>query len=1777
MFNRIIFLPKKRYIYKQKLKYSNPKIKVVKGHKNKLIIRLLNILNKNISNANLIFLIFIFLFCQINTSKNIELRELNNNNFIIITIYGIGDLSIINETYGSLITSIIINDNEEISENINAVQNFDSTNTNTIKISFDNQLNSINSIFKNLQNITNINLTNLDFSLITDMESSFEGCISLKSVDLSNIDASKVTSMKNMFKDCKLLESVNFSNFKTEKVKSLEQIFFGCETITSIDLSSFETPDLISLSGSFNGCKSLTYVNLDNFQTSKVTHMDFMFKDCNSLPFLNLNNFNTESVQYMNNMFDQCHSFTFLNLSNFKTPSLLKMNSMFYNNKNLLSLDVSNFNTTLVSDMGQVFDSCHSIKSLNLSNFYTPATISIFHMFYGCYQLEFLDMSNFNTERIKNMQNLFINCRSLKSLNLSSFNTFNVETMESMFIACINLEILDISSFDTKSVKSMSNMFKNCNKLKSLDLKHFYTPNLEKMNEIFCACNSLVYLDISNFDTTKIRDMSYVFFYCKALESINIQNFETSLVTNMEHMFNNCNKLTSLNISHFKTELVTNMNYMFNGCSNLSKLDLNNFYTPNLISMTSIFGECKSLISLNIRNFNTTKIKDMSLLFYNCFSLEFIDIQNFDTSFVTNMDRMFSGCYKLSSLNISHFKTEIVQNMNQMFLQCQSLISLDISNFNTPLLETMNNMFYNCSSLTYLDISNLNTSKVKNFQSLFYNCENLTYLNLSNFDTSSVTTMLQMFSYCKKLEYLDLHNFYTPSLQIANHLFDGCESLKWVDISNFNTSKVTNIAALFSHCHSLTSIDITNFNTQSVTEMHYMFNNCHSLKYINLTNFDTSKTINLGHMFDQCHSLISLNLSHFNTSLVTNLDNMFWNCNSLQYLDVSNFNTKKITYLDNLFILTSSLKFLNLSSFEIYDTTTVNNILLSTNPNIILCYNESKMPSHFIAQVSNYENSCLKLCIMNNKKYILDLEMCIDNCYEENNYKFEYQNICYEKCPIKTQLKNDSEYLCEECPYYYNYNGTGCIDTIPDGYYLNSSLDKTINKCPLKCGKCSNESVKYNLCITCNKNNFYYPKLNDSLNDEQFVECYDKNEEQIGYYLDNGDKIYKPCHPKCKTCEEGGNDENNNCLECFDNINYIYNNGNCLIRKVDSTEITNYLTTIIIEKGESSDIKELNNTFNSTNFLNENSSNNKYIFDINLISEEAKNNFSKIYFDIDKETIDLIKINFSLDEEDKIFLVITEKNDSNTATIDFIYEYTLENGTILNMSNIEQDIFIDIYIPITNLQEAKFDLTKYFAEQGYDIYNKNSEFYNDFCTPANLEDNDITLEDRKKDIYPHNLTLCKNNCIYNGVNIEEKRIICSCNLNPDKNTGEDNEFKEKDDGNFFSYLLDNINYRIFNCYKLFFNSGNLKKSYFFYIILAIFIILLIINCIFLFHTLEKFKIFLAREMPANKIANKDDISESKKIIKTENSKIKKIANPIKNQIVSNKKILKFVKNKNKSEKNVFIFAPKDNLVHSAIKTDKSIKMRNISIKKNEKIDLRKDDNESVNFIHLINKEENINELPFTKAIKIDNRNIFRMFYSFIIEKLEILNLFCNENKIRIILVSEYILSLLINFFFNALLYSDDVVSNKYHNNGKLDIIVTLTLSILSNIITSIFCYYIKYSRGIEEKIKVILEIRHNMDYYRNLKRLILYLKIKFICFFISQLIIVSICVYYIVIFGVLYSCSQSSLIVNYCYSRVESIITSFAVTIIILITRKIGLSCSIKELYNTSKYIYSKF
>ena len=698
-------------------------------------------------------------------------------------------------------------------------------------------------------------------------------------------------------------------------------------------------------------------------------------------------------------------------------------------------------------------------------------------------------------------------------------------------------------------------------------------------------------------------------------------------------------------------------------------------------------------------------------------------------------------------------------------------------------------------------------------EELFNECQKLETLDLSSFRTDSVIIMNHMFHGCNSIKSLDLKHFYTPNLEGMISLFRECHSLESLDISNFNTSKIIDISLLFENCYSIKSINISNFDTSAVTTMTEMFYNCYGLISLDISNFNTELVYNMGNMFYNCSSLTSLNLSHFRTPNLLYMDNMFNLCKSLKYLDISNFRNEKIETMENFCSSTFSLISLNISKLNI--SKSYQNFFSNTNPNIILCYDENEIPDDFLLQVNSYNNNCNYFCILDNKKFIPEISICVDNCSSELVYKYEYQNECL-----------------KDCPFYFNYEQTECIKEIPQGYYINNFSNKKINKCPIKCKECSSESMFYNLCILCNENYNYYPKYNDSSNLNQFYECYNENNgEIIGYYLDNNNNIYMPCYYKCKKCIEGGNYLNNNCIECNDDYDYILDNGNCNIKQLKTTNLLNYITTDIT-------IEPISDTMQNTHIYN----NQFFSYEITTNSDENKKNYSHIYIEVPNETVKFLKKRFSLEEDDKIFVTISEmiKNDSKTATLDYIYEYSLENGTILNLSNIEEDVYVNIYVPIIDLELAKFDLNKYYSEQGYDIYNKKDEFYTDFCTLASFGNNDIILSDRKKDIYPNNITLCKSNCKYNGVNLEEQRVICECNLNYNKNV-DDDEFEE-DDGNFITYFLDNINYKIFVCYKLFFNINNLVKSYALYIILIIFLLLQVLNCIFIIYTIKRLKL-----------------------------------------------------------------------------------------------------------------------------------------------------------------------------------------------------------------------------------------------------------------------------------------------------------------------------------------------
>ena len=607
------------------------------------------------------------------------------------------------------------------------------------------------------------------------------------------------------------------------------------------------------------------------------------------------------------------------------------------------------------------------------------------------------------------------------------------------------------------------------------------------------------------------------------------------------------------------------------------------------------------------------------------------------------------------------------------------------------------------------------------------------------------------------------------------------------------------------------------------------------------------------------------------------------------------------------------------------------------------------------------------------------------------------------------------------------------------------------------------------------------------------------------------------------------------------------------------------------------------------------SNNTIYSYELNSDLDELKDkNKNSTFIYLSPETIQQIKRQFNLDENEKLSVMISDypTENSQKATNDYNYRIFLENGTELNLSKLNEDIYTEVYTPIKDLDLAKFEYTKEFAKQGFDIYDKDSEFYNDICTSASVGGNDITVNDRKNDVYPKNVTFCKDNCVYNGVNIEEQRIICKCNLNINNKEEEEKE-EEEDNGNYITYLLDNINYKIFQCYQLLSVFDNLKNNYAFYVIAGVFLVLLIIDLLYFTYIIPKLRMLMLKETPTKEKVRQETIKELVRIknlnkfnLKKEPPKKKKLNTSKKNirkqstKIILKKDTLKRTQN-NKSKTVNFKkkginrkkSGKKKTMLIGANIIVRQNKIENLVINPYKSITTLKLNTENINEEESKKNDEEINELPYTRAIILDKRSVFDLFKILLFYKLEIIYILFGNSNIKIILIGEYILSLLVNFFFNSLLYTDEVVSNKYHNNGQLDLLVTLSLSIISNIVTSIILHYIIFTKGIEARMEQLNEIKNESVYIKKIEQFLRFIKIKFICFFLSEVIVTSICYYYIVIFCIIYKNSKVSLLINYITSLAEGLITSVAMAILVLVTRKIGLSCLNKRFYNLSKYL----
>ena len=1032
-------------------------------------------------------------------------------------------------------------------------------------------------------------------------------------------------------------------------------------------------------------------------------------------------------------------------------------------------------------------------------------------------------------------------------------------------------------------------------------------------------------------------------------------------------------------------------------------------------------------------------------------------------------------------------------------------------------------MFSNITNILEIDLSDFDFSRIESLENMFWGCGALKYITINNnLNTSLVNSMGHMFHECYSLKSLNLSKFDTSSVTNFDYMFSDCNSLFYIDTTSMVTSKCNTMKYTFSNCLSLKELDLSKIDTSSVTDIQGIFNFCSSLTSVDLSNFTTDLVLNMEYMFYDCRSLLSLDLKNFNTSLVKNMRRMFSNCSSLTSLNITSFNTKNVKNMQYMFSSCNSLTSIDVSNFN---TSLVQTMLhMFSNCNSLQILDLSAFDTEKVTTMKNMFANCNSLMSLNlssfNTSLITNMQEMFSNCKALQKLNISYFNT-------------SSVYNMQKM--FYNCITLKSLDLSSFDTALVTDMGKMFEGCT-------------NLIYI----NIYNFSANSSLENKNM---FAKTRESLIYCLNKYKKVdlieslllSKAC---CiNDCEndwyenfEKNLDEKKNYLKIFED--------QCIYENIEDFSANFFLTNRI-----------------------PNASIYSYKIDSNIY--ELQNKYTNLSFiDFSSEKISFLINKFNLDEESNIYILISDlpSNDSKKATSDYSFKFILENGTELNLSNIDEDLYIDVSVPIRNLNLSNFHYITYFIEQGYDIYNKNSTFYNNICSKAYYNANDIIITDRKKEIFPNNVILCKSDCTYKSVNVDDKRIVCECNLNANSKKEEvDNNFlNEKEDNNFINYLLNKINYKIFKCGYLLFSFNNLVENISFYLIVGTFIVLIFFQFKFAFFGLSQIRIKMFKETPTK--------SKVKEIILEQKLKINRKRtinlNPSKKKILpiklKNKRILTInhVKEKKTKFKIRQTKTSRDQFNINLTNTNQQLKR--VQKRNSNKINHESFNNDNQN-------NEFYNKLPFTQAVVLDNRSIFQLFKSILFQKLELINLFTSKTDIKEILICEYILSLLIDFFFNTLFYSDEVISNKYHNNGKLDFIITLLITLTSNIATSIICHFLNSSNWIENKLQNISEIRNEYKYLVLINRFFKFLKLKFICFLISEIIILFFCFYYIVVFCIVYSQTQISLITNYIASLIEEVLKSIIITILIVMTRRIGISFNNAYSYNASKYINSNF
>ena len=608
-------------------------------------------------------------------------------------------------------------------------------------------------------------------------------------------------------------------------------------------------------------------------------------------------------------------------------------------------------------------------------------------------------------------------------------------------------------------------------------------------------------------------------------------------------------------------------------------------------------------------------------------------------------------------------------------------------------------------------------------------------------------------------------------------------------------------------------------------------------------------------------------------------------------------------------------------------------------------------------------------------------------------------------------------------------------------------------------------------------------------------------------------------------------------------------------------------------------------------------------------------------------------IQLQLDKNKGILIIVQNYNENNSNNISDNYFIIRHNSPNTKISYInskyynfyychEDPILFDDEINIQYLRYNYNDKTpinlktiSYGKSYGVDLFNPNSEFFKDICFKFTSEKGfDVPLESRIEDYY-QNISFCddRENSHYISYNYTNYTFSFRCAFGYYQNEDDKSSYIDTIDKELKS-LVSISNVKVIKCYKQFLNLRDIIRNYGGMICIVVLIIHIICFSIFCFTGIKPIEnkledLFIlgkaitrrrsgwagflgVNDSPGMEILN-NQIDQRKKfnlwgqikLLKLRKQKnipsIKlKLSNPPKKP----KKLSSNENPKESEEINIRIMdlneGGSDILQNNQNqikinpirqKTDGNNSEKNDDVKIYNQKDNTKEDKKSDNSRLYDYENDELNELPFGKAMKNDHRNFCQYYGNILLIGHIILNVFFRRNDFNLFTIKLCLLfmTFAINLTFNIFFFTNKSMKLNYIKSvDDVSIIFdNFVKSLYSSILANILLIFLKYICLTHNSVRSLRQIKDVNSAEKQSVCILRCIKLRILIYYILSLIFLIIFGFYILSFCAIFENTQIELIKSTFYSWLISLIYPFIICFITSIIRSISFILKSKCLY----------